>query len=363
MKLFSCHRCLQLLFFESTQCTRDGFRLAYLPDRDLMSGLDQDADGRAWTALTPAAEGARYHLCANGIEHNVCNWAIPEAEFAAAGPEGLCQACRLNRVIPNLSEPGAREAWARLEAAKRRVIYSLNGLGLPIEARSEANPAGLAFDFMKDAGEQKVWTGHSDGLITINIAEADDPFREKMRVELGETYRTLLGHFRHEIGHYYWDRLIKDRPALKRFRALFGDERVDYEEAKQQHYGDATGNWSDNFVSQYASMHPWEDWAETWAHYLHMVDTVETARAFGLSIRPTVPGPSVAARRLDLHSFEDLMSGWVPLTIALNSLSRSMGVPDTYPFVLSPKAVEKLAFVHQVVEEESPPGPVTNLDR
>jgi hypothetical protein len=357
MKLFSCHRCRQLLFFESISCTRCGFRLAYLPDRDLMTGMAEDTSDQggtsAWTALTPAAEGARYHLCANSTAHEVCNWAIPEGDLTAAGPEGLCQACRLNRVIPNLSEPGAREAWARLEAAKRRVIYSLNGLGLPIEARSEANPGGLAFDFMKDAGEQKVWTGHSDGLITINIAEADDPFREKMRVQLGETYRTLLGHFRHEIGHYFWDRLIEGGPALARFRALFGDEQVDYEQAKQQHYTGGVGDWSQQFVSQYASMHPWEDWAETWAHYLHMVDTLETARAFGLSIRPGVAGPSVAARRLDLHSFDDLMSGWVPLTIALNSLSRSMGLPDTYPFVLAPKAVEKLAFVHQVVEDES----------
>ena len=230
-----------------------------------------------------------------------------------------------------------------------------------------ANPRGLAFDFLKDAGEQKVWTGHSDGLITINIAEADDPFREKMRIQLGETYRTLLGHFRHEIGHYYWDRLIRDSRWLSRFRALFGDEQIDYEQAKQKHYGGGPGDWQQRFVSQYASMHPWEDWAETWAHYLHMVDTLETARCYGLSIRPpTTEGPdgeallsprtaadaSVAARRLDLHSFDDLMAGWVPLTIALNSLSRSMGLPDTYPFILSTPAIEKLAFVHNVVELE-----------
>jgi hypothetical protein len=352
MKLFNCHLCHQLLFFESTQCTRCGFRLAYLPDRDVMSGLAEQAGGPLWTALAPAVEGARYQLCANGSRYNVCNWAVPEADLPAAGPEGLCQACRLNRMIPNLSEPGAREAWARLEAAKRRVIYALNGLGLPIEPRSEANPKGLAFDFLKDAGKQKVWTGHSDGLITINIAEADDPFREKMRVQLGEPYRTLLGHFRHEIGHYYWARLIDGGPALARFRALFGDEQMNYEQAKEHHYGAGSDPWSDSFVSQYASMHPWEDWAETWAHYLHMVDTVETARAFGLSIRPQGPGPRVAARRLDLHSFDDLMAGWLPLTIALNSLSRSMGLPDTYPFVLSPRAIEKLAFVHEVVEHQ-----------
>jgi hypothetical protein len=375
MKLFSCHRCQQLLFFESTCCINCGFTLAYLPDRDLIGAIAPDQDGGGgWRALAPAAEGARYRLCANSVQHGVCNWAIPASETQAAGPEGLCQACRLNRVIPNLSEPGAREAWGRLEAAKRRVIYSLNALGLPIETRTEANGRGLAFDFMKDAGQQKVWTGHSDGLITINIAEADDPFREKMRVNLGEPYRTLLGHFRHEIGHYYWDRLIKDGWFLDRFRALFGDERQDYEAAKQQHYGQAGGSWQADggwqtrFVSQYASMHPWEDWAETWAHYLHMVDTLETARAFGLSIRPApVQAPdgaavvspraaarvTVAARRLDLHSFDDLMASWVPLTIALNSLSRSMGVPDTYPFVLSPAAVEKLAFVHEVVELQS----------
>ena len=223
----------------------------------------------------------------------------------------------------------------------------------------------MAFDFLQDTdGAPKVFTGHHDGLITINIAEADDPFREKMRVQMGETYRTLLGHFRHEIGHYYWDRLIEETPLRWRSSAtLFGDERADYAEAQKRHYSAGPpADWVDNFVSGYASMHPWEDWAETWAHYLHIVDTLETARAYGLSLQPAPvtnrrAARPVAATKLDPSSFEDLIGGWIPLTLALNSLNRSMGTRDGYPFVLSEPAIAKLRFVHDVVararEEET----------
>jgi len=187
------------------------------------------------------------------------------------------------------------------------------------------------------------------------VAEADDPFREKMRVQMGEAYRTLLGHFRHEVGHHYWERLIESSDRLAPFRERFGDERVDYAEARQRHYDQGPPpDWSAGFVSAYASMHPWEDWAETWAHYLHMTDTLETARAYGLVVRPEgARTPSVRTRRLDLHDFEDLAAGWYPLTMALNSLNRSMGLPDTYPFVLSDTAIAKLRFVHEVIEAAS----------
>jgi len=199
--------------------------------------------------------------------------------------------------------------------------------------------------------------GHDDGLITINIAEADSPFREKTRKEMGETYRTLLGHFRHEIGHYYWDRLVANSPFHEPFRQLFGDERASYEKALEDHYHNgAPPDWPTRFVSSYASMHPWEDWAESWAHYLHMVDTLDTARSFGLVLRPDVPSREklqVGARRLDFNDFDGLARAWVPVTVALNGLNRSMGLPDLYPFVLSEPAVEKLRFVHEVVEAES----------
>ena len=356
MKLFSCQRCQQIVFFESVQCTRCGLALAYLPDHGVVSGLEPVGDG-SWRALASGAHGQLYRQCRNQREHAVCNWAVPAAD---AGD--YCRSCQLNRTIPNLSDPAAKAAWHQLEIAKRRLLYTLIGLGLPLDA--------LAFEFLKDEpgpdGNPRVFTGHADGVITINIAEADDAFREKMRLMMGEAYRTVLGHFRHEIGHYYWDRLIAgDDARLADFRARFGDERADYEAARKHHYsGGPPADWPDRFVSAYASMHPWEDWAETWAHYLHMVDTLQTARAYGLSLRPT-PGPgesgviavpqvpAVAARRLDLQSFDDLVAGWVPLTMAMNSLNRSMGTNDCYPFVLAEPAVAKLRAVHDLVQEVS----------
>jgi hypothetical protein len=357
MKLFACQHCEQLLHFENVSCTRCNHSLAYLPDRDTLSALEPAPSGEAgsWRAL---AEGKTsrptlYRLCANYAEHAVCNWAV-----LASDPEPLCAACRLNSIIPNLSEPGNQEVWSRLEVAKHRLIYTLLGLGLPVEPKTEANPRGLTFELKRDQAGEKVLTGHHDGIITLNIAEADDPFREKMRVQLGEAYRTLLGHFRHEVGHYYWQRLIAESDWLTRFRERFGDETTDYAAAVGRHYdAGPPPDWRDRHVSAYASMHPWEDWAESFAHYLHMADTLETARAYGLALRPEVGSSRAArpakltARRLDLQDFDDLLAGWVPLTLALNSLNRSMGLPDLYPFVLSTTATDKLRFVHDVVSE------------
>jgi hypothetical protein len=335
MKLFSCV-CQQLLFFESVTCTRCGRALAFLPDR----------------LLVAVHEPQHYRLCRNYSEQAICNWAVPVED----GSE-YCRSCRLDQVIPNLSNPGAKEAWHRLEIAKRRLLYTLIDLGLPLESKAD-DPRGLAFQFLEDEGGTKVFTGHDRGVITINVAEADDPFREKMRVQLGEAYRTLLGHFRHEIGHHYWTRLIEQSAWLEPFRERFGDERADYVDTRRRHYEQGPpADWGDRFVSIYASMHPWEDWAETWAHYLHMTDTLETARAYGLVVRPEAegaPSPVLRTRRLDLHDFEDLIAGWLPLTMALNSLNRSMGLPDSYPFVLSETAIAKLRFVHEVIAAARP---------
>jgi hypothetical protein len=363
VKLFACQSCKQTVFFESVQCTHCGHALAYVPDRALICAIEP-GEPPTWRVAGDES-GAAYRLCRNQTEHAVCNWAIPVDDS-----NGYCLSCRLNHMIPNLEKPETKEAWHRLEIAKRRVLYTLYELGLPVEAKAE-RPNGLQFDFLQDPGSPngpRVSTGHTDGVITINVAEADDPFREKMRVQMGETYRTVLGHFRHEIGHYYWDRLIQDGPNLADFRRLFGDERADYAEAQKRHYSQgAPADWGTSFVSAYASMHPWEDWAESWAHYMHIVDTLETARAFSLSLRPIKDSaqalppvkeaprpqePALASRRLNLHSFEDLIAGWIPLTMALNSLSRSMGMNDSYPFVLSETAIEKLRFVHGAVEAQ-----------
>jgi hypothetical protein len=360
MRIFTCASCSNTVFFENVRCTHCGHTLAYFPEHGVISAIEPvslpaeqqtppDAP-QLYTALAKQIEG-QYRLCANSSAYGVCNSAV-----AADDPEPLCQACRLNDIIPDLSNPQALEAWQSLERWKRRLLFSLRELGLPIESRAE-RPHGLMFSFMSDSpdGRNKVFTGHSDGLITINIAEADDPFREKLRKRLGEGYRTVLGHFRHEIGHYFWDRLIRDSPWLPAYRGIFGDESVDYAESVKRHYSQgAPADWPQHYVSSYATMHPWEDWAETWAHYLHIIDTLGTARAYGLVLRPKSDGRSneelsVSARSLDLEDFEDLLAGWVPVTVALNSLNRSMGLIDPYPFVLCAEVIKKLHFVHDVV--------------
>jgi hypothetical protein len=202
----------------------------------------------------PEPGGGRYRLCQNYAEHGVCNWAVP-----ADGADALCRSCRLNQVIPNPSSDAARLAWPKLESAKRRVLYTLIELGLPVESTQTAGGGGLAFSFKEDQQGEKVFTGHNDGLITINVAEADDAYREKMRNELGEPYRTVLGHVRHEIGHYYWDRLARDSRWLSPFRERFGDERADYAAARDLHYENGPRHdWQSSFVSAYAAMHPWK---------------------------------------------------------------------------------------------------------
>jgi hypothetical protein len=355
MKIFTCDGCEQVVYFESVRCTRCGRTLAFLPDRAIVGALEPEggddaaAATGAWRAV--AAGAGRYRLCRNSIDHAICNWAVP----AGDGDE-YCRSCRLNRTVPG---PDAKDAWHRIEIAKRRLLYTLLSLGLPVETKAENPEGGLAFDFLAaEAAGAPVFTGHNDGLITINIAEADDPFREKMREQLGETYRTVLGHFRHESGHYYWQRLLGDGPRVDAFRALFGDERQDYGEAREHHYAAGpAGGWWERHVSAYASMHPWEDWAETWAHYLHMYDGIETARAYGLSLRPVPagaePAPALRAGRLDLHAFDDLMKAWIPLTIALNNMNRSFGMPDCYPFVLTDAVVAKLRFVHDEIQSHA----------
>ena len=344
------------MHFENSQCTRCGHALAFLPEHGVVSALEPVAGATgSFTALAPAARGSRQRLCGNQIDHGACNWAVPESD-----DHRFCRACRLNVLIPNLSDPQAHDAWLKIELAKRRLVYTLLELGLPVEPRGES-PTGLAFEFKQDVpGDEKVMIGHEAGVITINIDEADAPFREKTRLELGEPYRTLLGHFRHESGHYYWDRLIAGSPALDDFRRLFGDERGSYAEALKAHYeGGAPKDWPNRFVSSYASMHPWEDWAESWAHYLHMTDTLGTARSFGVDLHPRAARGSgggateeleLRARRIDFDDFDDLMAAWPPLTVALNALNRSMGLADLYPFVLPEPAIAKIRFVHGVVE-------------
>jgi hypothetical protein len=351
MKIFSCSTCGQPVFFENVRCTKCKSALAYLPDQAAV-GAVVEADGVVTSTLA-SAKGKKYRFCQNSIDHGVCNWAVPLEDDNA-----FCLGCRLNDVIPNLSHPGALVAWGRIEHAKKRMLYTLYQLGLPVQSQHEKK-GGLVFSF-KENDVSPVLTGHDEGHITLNIAEADNPGREKLREQLGETYRTLLGHFRHEIGHYYWDVLIRDTKDLAPFRELFGDPDKSYEAELKRHYSEGPPqNWQESYVSTYATMHPWEDWAETWAHYLHIVDTLQTARSYGMALRPEPVGakaPEVlrmTAKRVDFDDFDDLIAGWLPLTFALNSLNRAMGLADVYPFVLSERAIQKVRFVHDVIERVS----------
>ncbi len=349
MKVFHCGNCQNLVFFENVRCLKCNLELAYLPDAEEMLSL-KPADDGLWRTTTSEVNSEAYRLCANYVQHKVCNWAIP-----AESKESLCLSCRFTAVIPDLSVSGNCDKWFRLEAAKRRLLYSLLRLDLPLQSKTDDPDRGLAFEFLADSPAPqgaRVRTGHLNGLITLNLAEADDAEREKRRVALGEPYRTLLGHFRHESGHYYWDRLIKDGKWTDRFRARFGDETADYGRALEKyHNAGPPADWQEHFVSAYASSHPWEDWAETWAHYLHMTDTLETAAASGLWLRPRredepalkpVAGQSGGLR----EPFDRLIENWFPLTYVLNNLNRGMGLPDAYPFVLAPAVIDKLRFIH-----------------
>jgi len=358
MRIFHCDHCDNLVFFENTHCLRCGHLLAFLPDLMEIGSLDPNRDG-TWQSPHPAAGGRAYRLCANYSGSQVCNWAVD-----ASRDDPLCEACQLTTTIPDLTVEGNTAAWYKLEAAKRRLVYTLLNLRLPIEPRSR-EPRGLTFEFLADPseGQPPVLTGHTGGVITIALAEADDAERERRRTALGEPYRTLLGHVRHESGHYYWTRLIDGTNHHQAFRAAFGDEREDYNAALGRYYANGpAADWPTRFVSAYASAHPWEDWAETWAHYLQMTDTLETAAACGVSIRPrrrdepALPKAPDTAGTLET-SFDRLMASWYPLTYLLNNLNRGLGNADAYPFVLPPPAVDKLRFVHETVALTACPVP------
>jgi hypothetical protein len=353
MKLFKCQHCGEVLYFENRLCGNCGHRLGYLPEHDTMTALDPD--GSEWAAL--ASETDRHFRFCDNAGQDACNWLVP-----ADSSERFCLACRHNHIIPDLTAGSNLAKWRKLELAKHRLFYTLLRLGLPLATRAE-HPEGLVFDFLAESaapGAPKVLTGHDNGLITLNLNEADDAAREKLRQQMGEPYRTLLGHFRHEVGHYFWDRLVRDAGHLDACRAVFGDDSQDYNQALQRHYADgAPANWQENFVSAYATAHPWEDFAETWAHYLHIVDTLEMGSAFGMRVRPRVADTEdfSADLNFDPHAagnIDRLIGAWLPLTFAVNNLNRCMGEPDLYPFLLSPAAIHKLDFIHRLVHGELP---------
>lgn len=353
MQPFPCPNCHRFLHFEARVCPSCAFTLGYDPASDAFLFLGdnattwRDGDGMAHDLV----------VCANNDDHGVCNWLVP-----ADDDTPYCRACRHNRTIPDLTVPTVPERWGRIEAAKRRLFHSLIRLGLPLETQAEAaalgTGQGLAFDFLYDPAAEnddmpQISTGHDGGLITLNLIEADDARREHIRTRMGEPYRTLLGHFRHEVGHHYWARLIApDEAALESFRATFGDERIDYASALARHYSGGAV-WTDEYVSFYATSHPWEDFAETFAHLLHIVDTLATAKGFGAKLAP-FPGQDDGDRPVvDFDPYtadmESLAAEMRPFAFALNAFNRGMGQPDAYPFHLSPAIVAKLDQVNRMV--------------
>jgi len=358
MKLFKCQSCGQLLYFENVKCEKCGRRLGYIADVETLSALEPD--GELWRAL--AVKGTHYRFCANS-QFEVCNWLVE-----ANAPDIYCAACRHNRTVPNPSLAANLLAWRRIEIAKHRLFYTLMKLRLPLDCGEAGDTRErLAFDFLATpyaAPQPTIMTGHQHGLITVALDEADDAEREKRRTLMHEPYRTLLGHFRHEIGHYYWNILIRDGNQLEGCRAIFGDERQDYAGTLRRHYDEgAPTNWQDNFVSAYAATHPWEDFAETWAHYLHIVDTLEMARAFGVYINPPIARSAELEAAVDFQPYRApdvavLVDTWIPLSNALNSLNRTMGQPDLYPFILSPAVVRKLGAIHDLIHGDglTPPS-------
>jgi hypothetical protein len=331
VRSFTCENCGQLLFFENSLCLRCSSPLGFVYERGQLAVL-----------AVPGTAEQELPRCANA-RLAACNW-VPERDGE------LCTSCALTRTRPNdadLDDDG-RHAFMTAEAAKRWLLFGLRELGVP---RGE----DLRFDLLSSRHEPVV-TGHRAGVITIDLAESDDAQRERRRSQFGEPYRTVLGHFRHEIGHYYWSMLIESSERLRPWRELFGDERVDYQGSLERHYeqGPPSG-WRREYVSAYAAMHPWEDWAETFANYLHIRDTLQTAGAYGLIVAgpPRQPEPALLSAPGASHPervpFQQLLNDWLPMTYALNAINRSMGHDDLYPFTLAPAVVDKLAFAHETV--------------
>jgi hypothetical protein len=355
MRLFKCQACDNILYFENHTCERCAHRLAYMPEATALSALEQLGDGR-WQPLA-APEQQRF-LCRNAA-YDACNWLV-----APGTTDAYCVACRHNHLIPSLAESKNLAPWRKIELAKHRLFYSLMRWKLPLRTPAEDPEHGLSFDFLADLpsdGGPKILTGHDHGKIVLALAEADDAEREARRVTMGEPYRTLLGHFRHEVGHHYWDILVQDGGKLDECRAFFGDDRLDYGTALKAHYASGPPpDWQENFVSQYATAHPWEDFAETWAHYLHIVDTLEMVQASGMSVHPRLDQTGDHSARVTFDPYitgniERLIDEWLPFVFAINNVSRAMGEADVYPFVIAPPVTAKLGFIHELVHNGASP--------
>jgi len=343
MKIFQCDNCNSPLFFENHKCEKCERLLGY---RD----SDQQLLGFApWRAsLISDKEQFEFKYCMNE-QYGICNWLLPKN-----ATQDYCSACQLNRTIANLSVDQNFENWRHLEIAKHRLVYQLQRIGFDLRSKL-THDEGLCFDFIAKNDDPNIMTGHSDGVITILIKEADPTFREQAKKKLGEPYRTLIGHLRHEVGHYFWNILIRDNSyTLQTFRSIFGNEQYSYNDALRTYYQNgAPSNWRQSFISEYATSHPWEDWAETWAHYLHIMDMFETAHFFNLEVNDkTTPENKRVTSTFDpytIQDFETIVRKCIPISYAVNSINRAMGISDVYPFIITPNVIHKMTFIHELL--------------
>jgi hypothetical protein len=350
MRLFECDISGMPIYFDNTvSIGAANAPVGFVADTLTLHSL-QRIDDALWSI--PSRPGEAWRFCANR-KIDGSNWLI-----RADDPHRFAIPARYNRVMPSPQRAEDRERLHKLGAAQRHLFYSILRLGLPCPGRDVDAQHGLVFDFLQDSSDPDgklipAMTGHEDGLISLRAAEADDDVREAVRVSMGEPYRTLLGHFRHEIGHFYFQQLVARSDMLEDARRLFGDEREDYAAALQRNYEEGPpSDWPEHFISTYASCHPSEDFAECWAHYFHIVDTLESARAFGLSIDPKTHQDLEAQVRFDSYrasSAQQLVDAWVPISLALNTFQRSMGQADIYPFVLPVPVIEKLDFINRLI--------------
>ena len=337
MRIFHCERCRHIVPFTALRCPTCDSSLGYVSEDRTIRVLHDTAAPAVYRI-----DGRRQRVwrCLNSAWG--CNWLVP-----AASDIEWCRSCRLTRGRPDEGRPVAIEAWMVAEAAKRRLLYQLDELSLPVEIRSESAPDGLVFDLVHLPGEGGI-TGHLDGIVTLDLAETDDRHRDELRRRLGEPFRTVIGHLRHEIGHHYWGRLVGQTDEMNSFRQLFGDERTDYGVAVERYYAGATPAWDHTrFVTAYAASHPLEDWAETFAHYLHIVDATDTAVAYDLvhtdRANHVVGDASPRAR------FDAMIDAWRPINAAVNAIAESLGAPAVYPFDPTGAVIDKLAFVHEQI--------------
>ncbi|MGV0991015.1 MAG: zinc-binding metallopeptidase family protein [Mycobacterium sp.] len=358
MRAFACPVCHVFTPFEADRCPSCGASVGlHLPTQSMVAVVDDEAtlDGQLWLRCTQA-------------DPLGCNWLVPAEQDAAA--RGRCLPDSLIRRRPDPDDTIALEKLAPTAMALRRLVYQLLDLGLPVDPYWRRD-GGLAFDLLSSFSTgEKVMIGHANGVITIDLVESLDAYRESLRVRLGEPYRTMLGHFRHEAGHYYQSILVENGPGaerhLDRCRQLFGDELADYPAAIQRHYKfGAPGDWPTSFISEYATMHPWEDFAECFAHYLHITDTLDTTSEAGMVLRADMVQFGAPHDVTPLKSYADvpitrLLSDWSWVSLFLNRVNAAMGKNPLYPFEISAPVAEKLGFVHAVLRDPQPIPPPTS---